>query len=83
VSATPKDWIVIVYLGSFQIALAYFLLTRALRDVRALEAALLLLVEPVLNPVWAWIVHGERPGPWALLGGAIILGATAVKARFD
>jgi DME family drug/metabolite transporter len=83
VSATPKDWIVIVYLGSFQIALAYFLLTRALRSVRALEAALLLLVEPVLNPVWAWIVHGERPGPWALLGGAIILGATAVKARFD
>jgi drug/metabolite transporter (DMT)-like permease len=83
VSSTPKDWLVIVYLGAFQIALAYFLLTRALRHVRALEASLLLLIEPVLNPFWAWIVHGERPGAWALLGGAIILAATAVKARLD
>ena len=34
----------------------------------------------MLNPVWAWIFHGELPGPWALLGGALILGATTLKA---
>jgi drug/metabolite transporter (DMT)-like permease len=54
-----------------------------LRHVPALEASLLLLVEPVLNPVWAWAVQGERPGTWALCGGAIILAATGLKARFD
>ena len=40
---------------------------------------LVLLVEPALNPVWAWIVHGERPSTWGFAGGALILGATAVK----
>jgi drug/metabolite transporter, DME family len=33
--------------------------------------------------VWAWLVQGERPGPWALVGGAIILGATTIKGWLD
>jgi len=77
------DWLVILYLGVVQIGLAYAFVTAALRHIPALEASLLLLVEPVLNPVWAWLVHGERPGHWALVGGAVILAVTAVKARCD
>ena len=80
VSATGLDWMVILYLGAIQIGLAYACLTRGLRSVPALEASLLLMVEPVLNPVWAWLVHGERPSHWALLGGALIIGATATQA---
>jgi drug/metabolite transporter (DMT)-like permease len=83
VTAHATDWMVIVYLGVFQIGVAYICLTTGLRHIPALEASLLLLAEPVLNPIWAWLVHGERPGIWALGGGAIILMATAVKARFD
>jgi drug/metabolite transporter (DMT)-like permease len=41
---------------------------------------LFLLVEPVLNPVWAWLVHGETPSGWALTGGGVILGTTIVRA---
>jgi drug/metabolite transporter (DMT)-like permease len=74
---------VIGYLGVFQIALAYVLVTSALRHIPALEASLILLIEPVLNPVWAWIFQGERPGAWALLGGGIILGATTLKGWLD
>jgi drug/metabolite transporter (DMT)-like permease len=51
--------------------------------VTAFEGALLLLLEPVLNPIWAWLVHGERPGPWSLTGGAVILAATLVKSWLD
>jgi drug/metabolite transporter (DMT)-like permease len=80
ISATPMDWGVILYLGAIQIGLAYACLTRGLRQVPALEASLLLMVEPVLNPVWAWLVHGERPSHWALLGGALIIGATTAQA---
>ena len=80
---SPLDWGIVVYLGVFQIALAYILVTRALAVMPALEASLILLIEPVLNPVWAWIVQGERPGRWALLGGAVILGATTVKGWMD
>ncbi|HUO86926.1 MAG TPA: DMT family transporter [Thermoanaerobaculia bacterium] len=81
--ASAGDWVVLAYLGVIQIGLAYVLLTRAFRRIGALEAALLLLVEPVLNPIWTWLVHGEGPGGWALAGGAVILAATAVKAVFD
>jgi drug/metabolite transporter (DMT)-like permease len=77
--AAPRDWLVVVYLGVFQIGLAYIFLTRGVRGVPALETSLLLLLEPVLNAVWAWLVHGERPGPWSLGGCAIILGATIVR----
>lgn len=70
------DWVLIGNLGVFQIALAYLFLTRGIRGVSALEASLLILLEPVLNAFWAWLVHGEQPGPWSLAGCALILGST-------
>lgn len=75
----PADWLLVAFLGVFQIGLAYVFLTRGVRRVGALEASLLLLLEPMLNPLWALLVHGERPGPWAAAGGAIIIAATAVN----
>jgi drug/metabolite transporter, DME family len=77
------DWGLIAYLGVFQIAIAYLFVTSALRAIPALEASLILLIEPALNPLWAWLFQGERPGPWALAGGALILGTTTVKAMLD
>lgn len=74
------DWLVVVYLGVVQLGLAYVFLTRAITQVPAFEASLFLLVEPVLSPVWAWLVHGETPGPLALAGGAVILAATARRS---
>lgn len=83
VGAGSADWLVIGYLGVFQIGVAYLCLTSGIRHVPALEASTLLLVEPALNPLWAWGVHGERPSTWALLGGATILAATIVKTWWD
>jgi drug/metabolite transporter (DMT)-like permease len=74
------DWALIGYLGVFQIAVAYLFLTTAIHSIPALEASVILLLEPVLNPLWAWLVQREAPGFWALLGGAIILGATTYKS---
>ncbi len=74
------DWLIVIYLGVFQLGLAYVFLSRAITRVPALEASLFLLVEPVLSPVWAWVVHGETPGPLAVVGGAVILTATALKS---
>ncbi|MDJ0520730.1 MAG: DMT family transporter [Planctomycetota bacterium] len=74
------DWALVGYLGVFQIGLAYVFMTAGMRRVPALEGALLLLVEPVLNTVWAWLVHGEVPGPWSRAGALIILLATAAHA---
>jgi drug/metabolite transporter (DMT)-like permease len=75
-SMTWSDGAVILFLGAFQIGLAYVCVTRAMRHVTAFEANTVLLLEPALNPVWAWMIQGERPPAMALTGGAIILSAT-------
>ena len=80
---TADDAITLLFLGVVQIGVSYVLLTTALRHVPALEASLLLLVEPMLNPFWAWWAHGEVPGPWALAGCAAIFVATLVKTILD
>ncbi|HVE13125.1 MAG TPA: DMT family transporter [Elusimicrobiota bacterium] len=74
--APAADWARIVFLGVVQIGLAYALLARGIREVPALESSLLVLLEPVLNPIWAWLVHGETLGPLTALGAAAIFGAT-------
>jgi len=80
VTASAGDNVlVILYLGVVQIGVAYVCLTRAMRHVPALEAATLLMLEPAMNPVWTWLVHGERPGLWPVAGGSVILSATLVN----
>jgi drug/metabolite transporter (DMT)-like permease len=77
---SAADAAIILYLGIFQIGLAYVCLTRAIHYVPAFEVSVIILIEPVLNPIWTWLVHGERVGAWALAGGAIILIAAAVNS---
>ena len=83
ITATAQDWAIVAFLGVFQISLSYAFLAIAMREVPALEASLLMLLEPVLNPVWTWLVHGERVGPASLVGGAIVLAATAARTWLD
>ena len=73
------DWGLMAYLGVFQIGVAYILMTRGMRGVPALEASLLLLLEPVASAFWAWLFHGEQPGPWSLAGSVLILAATVLR----
>lgn len=74
--AGVTDWGLLLFLGIVQIGLAYILLTGGMRSIPALEGALLLLVEPVLSPLWAWIFQGEMAGPWVFAGAATIFLAT-------
>jgi drug/metabolite transporter, DME family len=76
------DWAIVAWLGVVQLGAGYAVLARAVPYLPALEVSLLLLLEPVLNPIWTWMVHRERPGSWTVAGGAIILGATAVKSWY-
>jgi drug/metabolite transporter (DMT)-like permease len=54
-----------------------------MRVLPALEVSLLLLIEPVLNPTWTWLIRGENPGAYTIAGGAIIIAATAIKSVYD
>lgn len=66
----------LVFLGVFQIGVAYVLFTLGIRQgSRAVDAGIVGYIEPVLNPVWVFLFLGERPSSWAILGGAIIISA--------
>jgi drug/metabolite transporter, DME family len=74
--ASAWDMAAVAYLGIVQIGVAYTLFTLGMaRGVRSLDAGIVGYVEPVLNPVWVFLILGERPSRWAILGGAIILTA--------
>ncbi len=66
-------------LGVFQLGIPYVLFAMAIRQVRALEASLISAIEPVLNPLWVFLILSERPGRFALLGGVVVVGAALVR----
>jgi drug/metabolite transporter (DMT)-like permease len=59
--------------GAVQMAAPYWLFARGLRTVSAQEAGIITLLEPVLNPVWAYLIAGEVPSGWTVIGGAVLL----------
>lgn len=78
------DTLSVIYLGVVQLGIAYTLFTVAMaRGVRSLDAGIICYIEPVLNPVWVFLVLGEQPSRWALLGGAIIVTAVIVHMLLD
>jgi drug/metabolite transporter (DMT)-like permease len=65
----------ILALGIFQIAIPYLFYSAAIRHVRAFDAILVMTLEPVLNPIWVWLVIAEVPGLWSMVGGLIVIAA--------
>ncbi len=71
-----KDILAILFLGIFQIGIAYVLFTNGIsKGVRSLDASIIGFIEPLLNPIWVFLIVSEKPSGWAILGGVIILGA--------
>lgn len=80
----PHDLFSVAYLGVIQLGLSYVLFTQGMaRGVRSVDAGIVCYIEPVLNPVWVFLVLGERPSRWALVGGAIIITAVIIHMLLD
>jgi len=71
----PVSWGLLLVAGVGQLGVPTVLYGKAIPHVRAIEAMLIPIIEPVLNPVWVWLLVGEVPSGWALLGGTIVVGA--------
>lgn len=69
----------LVFLGVFQIAFAYALFSYGIKKILAVEASIISMLEPVLNPVWVFIGYGEVPSVYAIIGGLIIISAVAIR----
>ncbi|MGE5614741.1 MAG: DMT family transporter [Bacillota bacterium] len=68
-----KGWLFLVVLGVAQLGLPYILYSKAIRHVTALEATLIPIIEPILNPMWVFLALGEAPGKWAVVGGIVVV----------
>ncbi|MCR4418251.1 MAG: EamA family transporter [Ignavibacteria bacterium] len=74
-----KNFLMVAYLGIFQIGLAYAVFTYSIKRIEGIEAALIAMIEPVMNPIWVYIGYGEKPSPYAILGGLIILSTITIR----
>ena len=85
--SSSLDLLLIFALGVFQLGIPYLLYTHALKYVNAIDAILVGMIEPVLNPVWVFLFIGERMGEWAFFGGSMVLigslGRVFIKQRFE
>lgn len=78
-SISFQDFAMVSFLGVFQIAFAYALFSYGLKRIIAVEASIISMFEPVLNPIWVFIGYGEVPSFYAIIGGIIII--TAISTR--
>ena len=75
----PRGLIALALLGTLQLGLSYVLYTIAIKRVTALEATLIPLLEPILNPLWVMLLLHETPGRWAVVGAALVIGAVLLR----
>jgi len=75
-----NDLWMVVYLGIFQIGIAYAIFSYGLKRVYAIEASIIGMIEPVLNPVWVFFGYGEVPSFMAIIGGVIIVATITIRA---
>jgi len=78
-----SGWAGLAYLGAVQIGLAYALYAAGLKRVTALRASTLSLIEPVLSPVWTFLLFAEFPTSHGQIGAAIIIAAILLDLRLN
>jgi drug/metabolite transporter (DMT)-like permease len=79
----PRTLVLLVALGLVCTALAHTLFIYGLGNVSAVTASLLASLEPVWGIAFALVLLGERPSTRTLVGGAVIVAATALPAAWD
>ncbi|MDR1903235.1 MAG: DMT family transporter [Treponema sp.] len=70
----------VLFMGIIQIGCASLLFGYGIKRVRAVQAMLTAMIEPVLNPVWVLLVTGEKPSLSALAGGGVIVAAVVISS---
>lgn len=76
---TFVDWTILFYMGILQIGLSFVIFSTAIKYVAALDAILIQTLDPLLNPIWVFLVIGEAPGRWAIAGGIVVITAVTIR----
>ncbi len=76
--AAPHDLALLALMGIGQLGIAYYFFQWGLARTRAVEASLIILLEPILNPIWVYLALQEIPSVRVIIGcGLIALGLVA------
>lgn len=77
---SPDGWLGLLYLGIIQQGVSLALYVWAIKRLGALEAILIMMLEPILNPLLVAVGYGELPGAWAVTGGVLVVGAVTLRS---
>jgi len=77
-----NSWIGLVLMGTIQLGFPYILYSKAIKSVSALEATLIPVLEPIVNPIWTFLFVGEVPKKGAIIGGAIVIIAITARSLY-
>ena len=77
-----KSIVIIIILGIFQLGISYIFYVYSMKYLTALEAILITVLEPLLNPLWVFIFSGEKPGLYSILGGVIVISAVLARSIY-
>lgn len=86
---SPPQWVgradaaFLFAFGALNLGLGLALFVTGARLIPAALGGLVGSIEPVLGPLWVWLVHAETPGPRTLLGGAMVIAALVSHLAFD
>ncbi len=75
-----QSWLCLLIAGVIQVGLAYAIYSIAIKHVTALEAVMITMLEPILNPLWVGIFKGEIPDRWAIAGGIVVISAVVTRS---
>ena len=69
------DMVVLFAFGAINLGGGLALFIAGAKRIPASVASLIGTAEPVLGPVWVWLIHNETPTLMTLIGGLIVLAA--------
>jgi drug/metabolite transporter (DMT)-like permease len=78
-SISPEEGWIVAVMGVVQLGIPYWLFSKGLEQISVQEASLIVLIEPVLNPIWVALIVGELPSGATLVGGLCIVGSLAFR----
>ena len=71
-------WVLAILMGMLQLGLAYFFFAKGVQQTGAVTSSIICTAEPILNPIWVFLLLQERPGALSLVGGAIVVATICV-----
>jgi drug/metabolite transporter (DMT)-like permease len=72
---TAYDLCVLAAFGATTLCIAFLLFMEGAKHIPPAEAGLIAMLDVVLGPLWVFLAFGEQPGPMAIVGGTLVLGA--------